>query len=37
VKDRKGKKHDLLVYSHDVHGFHSQLDAYGVSEAAGSA
>lgn len=35
VKDRQGKKHDLLVYSHDVHGFQSQLDAYGVSEAAG--
>ena len=35
VKDREGKKHDLLVYSHDVHGFQSQLDAYGVSEAAG--
>jgi len=34
VKDRQGRKHDLLVYSHDVHGFHAQLDAYGVSEAA---
>jgi len=37
VKDRQGKKHDLLVYSHDVHGFHAQLDAYGVSEAAAGA
>ncbi|MBI2723421.1 MAG: GNAT family N-acetyltransferase [Chloroflexi bacterium] len=34
VKDREGHKHDLLVYSHDVTGFHAQLDAYGVSEAA---
>jgi len=37
VKDREGKKHDLLVYSHDVRGFQSQLDAYGLSEAAGAA
>jgi L-amino acid N-acyltransferase YncA len=37
VKDREGKKHDLLVYSHDVHGFQAQLDAYGVSEAAAGA
>ena len=34
VKDRDGKKHDLLVYSHDVNGFHAQMDAYGVAEAA---
>ncbi len=34
VKDRDGKKHDLLVYSHDVHGFQAQMDAYGVTEAA---
>ncbi|MDP9236473.1 MAG: GNAT family N-acetyltransferase [Chloroflexota bacterium] len=34
VKDREGRKHDLLVYSHDVNGFHAQLDAYGVSEVA---
>jgi L-amino acid N-acyltransferase YncA len=34
VKDREGRKHDLLVYSHDVHGFHARMDAYGVSEAA---
>jgi L-amino acid N-acyltransferase YncA len=37
VKDREGKKHDLLVYSHDVHGFQAQMDAYGVSEAAAGA
>src|SRR5207248_3373921 len=36
VKDRHGEKHDLLVYSHDVRNFESQLDAYGVSQAAGS-
>jgi L-amino acid N-acyltransferase YncA len=36
VKDRAGQKHDLLVYSHDVQNFQSQLDAYGVSEAAGA-
>ncbi len=35
VKDRNGEKHDLLVYSHDVGAFQSQLDAYGVNEAAG--
>jgi L-amino acid N-acyltransferase YncA len=34
VKDRTGNKHDLLVYSHDVAGFQSQLDAFGISEAA---
>ncbi len=34
VKDRTGQKHDLLVYSHDVGAFQSQLDAYGMSEAA---
>lgn len=35
VKDRNGEKHDLLVYSHDVGAFQSQLDAYGMNEAAG--
>jgi len=35
VQDRNGEKHDLLVYSHDVRAFQSQLDAYGVTEAAG--
>lgn len=34
VKDRTGEKHDLLVYSHDVAEFQSQLDAFGMSEAA---
>lgn len=35
VKDRNGEKHDLLVYSHDVGAFQSQLAAYGMNEAAG--
>ena len=35
VKDRNGEKHDLLVYSHDVRAFQSQMDVYGVREAAG--
>jgi L-amino acid N-acyltransferase YncA len=35
VRDRRGEKHDLLVYSHDVAAFQSQMDAYGVSEMAG--
>jgi L-amino acid N-acyltransferase YncA len=34
VKDRNGEKHDLLVYSHDVNEFQSQMDAFGMSEAA---
>jgi L-amino acid N-acyltransferase YncA len=34
VKDRRGEKHDLLVYSHDVQEFQSQMDVYGISEAA---
>jgi L-amino acid N-acyltransferase YncA len=35
VRDRTGEKHDLLVYSHDVRSFQSQLDAIGMNEAAG--
>lgn len=34
VKDREGRKHDLLVYSHDVNGFQAQMAAYGMEEAA---
>jgi L-amino acid N-acyltransferase YncA len=34
VKDRNGEKHDLLVYSHDVREFQSQLDLYGVGDPA---
>lgn len=33
VKDRSGKRHDLLMLSHDVAEFHSTLDSYGVPEA----
>ncbi len=32
VKDREGRKHDLLVLSHDVASFHAMLEAYGVPE-----
>jgi L-amino acid N-acyltransferase YncA len=35
IKDREGKKHDLLILAHDVAGFHAQLDAYGVTKALG--
>jgi L-amino acid N-acyltransferase YncA len=35
VKDREGKKHDLLVLSHEVARFAAQRAAYGVSEAFG--
>jgi RimJ/RimL family protein N-acetyltransferase len=33
VKEREGNKHDLLVLSHHVVRFQSQMDADGVSEA----
>jgi L-amino acid N-acyltransferase YncA len=33
VKDRSGRKHDLLVLSHEVAKFESALNAYGVSQA----
>ena len=33
VKDLKGKKHDLLSMAHDVQGFASQMQAYGMDEA----
>jgi L-amino acid N-acyltransferase YncA len=33
VKDRNGKKHDLVVFSHDVAGFQAELERYGVDEA----
>lgn len=35
VKDRTGRKHDLLVLSHDVERFHAMLEAYGVTRALG--
>ena len=33
VKDNLGDKHDLLIMSHDVEGFASQMQAYGMDEA----
>lgn len=33
VKDPDGKKHDLLILSHDVDVVHSQMQAYGMGEA----
>lgn len=33
VKDRDGRKHDLLVLAHDVARFHATLAAYGVVDA----
>ena len=33
VKDPDGKKHDLLILSHDVEVVHSQMQAYGMGEA----
>ena len=33
VKDRAGIKHDLVILSHDVARFQSQMQAYGASEA----
>ncbi len=33
VRDRAGIKHDLVILSHDVARFQSQMEAYGLSEA----
>lgn len=33
VKDHEGKKHDLLIMSHDVAGVQSRMQAYGLDEA----
>ena len=35
VKDREGRKHDVLVLTHEVAKFESALNAYGVREAFG--
>ena len=32
VKDRDGIKHDLVILSHDVARFQSQMEAYGMSD-----
>ena len=37
VKDRQGRKHDLLVMAHDVVAFQSQLSAYGIGASEGDA
>jgi L-amino acid N-acyltransferase YncA len=33
VKDRQGRKHDLLILAHEVAKFHAQMEAYGVAKA----
>ena len=33
VKDRDGEKHDIIILSHDVDRFYSQMQAYGLDEA----
>jgi L-amino acid N-acyltransferase YncA len=33
VKDREGRKHDLLILAHEVAKFQAQRDAYGVTKA----
>jgi RimJ/RimL family protein N-acetyltransferase len=33
VKDRQGKKHDMLVLTHEVARFESAMHAYGIAEA----
>jgi len=33
VKDRDGKKHDIVILSHDVEKFQVQMAAYGLTEA----
>jgi RimJ/RimL family protein N-acetyltransferase len=35
VRDRDGRKHDLLILSHEVERFQAQMEAYGVSDALG--
>jgi L-amino acid N-acyltransferase YncA len=33
VKDREGRKHDLLILAHEVAKFQAQMDAYGLTKA----
>jgi L-amino acid N-acyltransferase YncA len=33
VKDRDGRKHDLLILAHEVSKFQRQMDAYGITKA----
>ena len=32
VRDQKGEKHDIVILSHDVEGFQSQMQAYGMTD-----
>ncbi len=32
VRDQNGEKHDIVILSHDVEGFQSQMQAYGMTD-----
>ena len=32
VRDQSGEKHDIVILSHDVEGFQSQMQAYGLTD-----
>jgi RimJ/RimL family protein N-acetyltransferase len=32
VRDQQGEKHDIVILSHDVQGFQSQMQAYGITD-----
>ena len=32
VRDQSGEKHDIVILSHDVEGFQSQMQAYGMTD-----
>jgi len=32
VRDQNGEKHDIVILSHDVEGFQSQMQAYGITD-----
>ena len=32
VRDQSGEKHDIVILSHDVQGFQSQMQAYGMTD-----
>jgi L-amino acid N-acyltransferase YncA len=32
VRDQSGEKHDIVILSHDVEGFQSQMEAYGMTD-----
>ena len=33
VRDRDGKKHDIVILGHDVAAFHARMTAYGLTAA----